>query len=211
MVPAPVSCPSAVAAGPLAVVPAAAGPIPNGWEGLYAEHADFVWRSLRRMGLREQDAEDALHDAFLIAQRRLHTFDGTRGSARSWLFGIAVNVVRAERRKRRPIAQENVDEAPSADTAGPTVTGAASERASDGSAALAQSGLGAAILRALGKLEPDHRAVFTMFEIEGLGCAEIAAELDIPVGTVYSRLHTARGSLQRALDAHRLSPPQVGP
>jgi RNA polymerase sigma-70 factor (ECF subfamily) len=46
-------------------------------------------------------------------------------------------------------------------------------------------------------LSPEHRAVFVMFEIEGISCQEIAEQTGIAVGTVYSRLHTARKQIQQ--------------
>jgi RNA polymerase sigma-70 factor (ECF subfamily) len=61
----------------------------------------------------------------------------------------------------------------------------------------------------LDELDLDRRAVFVMFEIDGMPCEEIAQLLGVPVGTVYSRLHAARKEFQRALvrmqarDAHR--------
>src|SRR5690606_14100263 len=44
---------------------------PRGWGELYRDHADFVWRSLRRMGLGQDAAKDALHDVFLVVHRRM--------------------------------------------------------------------------------------------------------------------------------------------
>ncbi|HEY5955121.1 MAG TPA: sigma factor-like helix-turn-helix DNA-binding protein, partial [Polyangiaceae bacterium] len=55
------------------------------------------------------------------------------------------------------------------------------------------------LARLLDELTDEHRVVLVMFEIEGLSCPEIAGELDVPVGTVYSRLHAARQSFQKAL------------
>src|SRR5688572_3092340 len=72
------------------------------WGDLYRDHADFVWKCLRRMGLDSEDSADALHEVFLIVHRREAAFDPTRGTERGWLFGISANVVRAERRKKRP-------------------------------------------------------------------------------------------------------------
>jgi RNA polymerase sigma-70 factor (ECF subfamily) len=55
------------------------------------------------------------------------------------------------------------------------------------------------LLDVLGGLKPEYRAVFVMFEIEERSCQEIAAELDIPVGTVHSRLHAARAKFRAIL------------
>jgi len=65
-------------------------------EELYREHFDFVYRMALRMGGPNLDAEDVAQDAFIIAGRRLHTFNNT-SRVTTWLYGITFNVVRALR------------------------------------------------------------------------------------------------------------------
>lgn len=174
------------------------------WGELYRDHADFVWRSLRRMGLSPDDAQDAMQEVFLIVHRRQDVFDPEQGSERGWLFGIAANVVRSERRRKRAhlFLDESGCERPGG-ASGTVLLGEASWRATDGAATASGHQLRATLRRAVEALSPEHRAVFTMFEIEGIDCGSIAAELSIPVGTVYSRLHKARETLQRALQEYR--------
>jgi RNA polymerase sigma-70 factor (ECF subfamily) len=156
------------------------------------------------MGLSGEDAEDALHEVFLVWHRRRESFDAKRGTMKSWLFGIAANVVRSERRKRR-----RADPHPDAqDCFGGSGTqrslvAEGSWRAIDGSAQTATGDLRRALERAISELPPEHRAVFVMFEVEGVDCTSIARDLGIPVGTVYSRLHTSRHHLQAALAVFR--------
>lgn len=174
------------------------------WGDLYRDHADFVWKCLRRMGLDSQDSGDALHEVFLIVHRREAAFDPSRGTERGWLFGIAANVVRAERRKKRPQLHPDGQEsahpciAPTGD-----IVGESSWRSADGAGLAAGEQLKQALRRAIDDLSPEHRAVFTMFEIEGVDCRLIAEELEVPVGTVYSRLHKAREDLRGALSEFR--------
>ena len=177
------------------------------WGDLYRDHADFVWRCLRRMGLDSTDAADALHEVFLIVHRREAAFDPSRGTERGWLFGISANVVRAERRRKRPELHADGQESPRACVA-PTgdIVGEASWRAADGAGVAAGELLKQALHRAIDNLSPEHRAVFTMFEIEGADCGLIAEELEVPVGTVYSRLHKARETLRLALAEFRAAP-----
>ena len=66
---------------------------------LYEEHADAVFRALRRWGVRDSAADDALQEVFLIASRKLAEFEG-RSTHRTWLFGIALRVARGVRRAR---------------------------------------------------------------------------------------------------------------
>jgi len=178
------------------------------WGDLYRDHADFVWKCLRRMGLDADDAGDALHEVFLIVHRREAAFDPSRGTERGWLFGISANVVRAERRKKRPQLHPDGQESPRACIA-PTgdIVGESSWRSADGAGLAAGEQLKQALRRAIDDLSPEHRAVFTMFEIEGVDCRFIAEELEVPVGTVYSRLHKAREDLRLALSEFRSARP----
>src|SRR5688572_24262740 len=76
---------------------------------LYEEHFQFVWRSLRRLGVREADVPDAVQDVFLVVHRKLPEFEG-RSKVTTWLFGIALRVAR-DRQKlaytRRQVDDEN--------------------------------------------------------------------------------------------------------
>jgi RNA polymerase sigma-70 factor (ECF subfamily) len=170
------------------------------WGTLYQEHADFVWRSLQRMGVLKSEARDALHDVFLVVHSRLHTFDPSLGSTRSWLFGIAVNVARASHRKRKLVLVDSPEQL--ADSQEPR---RAEHQGSGGSGthAISTRRLRESIQSAVSSLDPERRAVFIMFELEGLECIAIADELGVPLGTVYSRLHSARKQLREALSAHR--------
>src|SRR5262245_10586363 len=66
--------------------------------GIHETHADFVWRSLQRLGVRPADLEDALQEVFIVVHRRLDTFDGSSRLS-TWLFGISIRVAAAMRRK----------------------------------------------------------------------------------------------------------------
>src|SRR5688572_24987046 len=66
-------------------------------EQVYRDHADYVWRLLRSLGVAESSQEDAFHEVFLVVHRRLPQFDG-RASLPTWLFGITRNVVLHHRR-----------------------------------------------------------------------------------------------------------------
>src|SRR5262245_41974643 len=58
---------------------------------IFAEHADFVWRSLRRLGVPTADVDDALQEVFLVVHRRLDGYED-RGLMRAWLFSISRQV-----------------------------------------------------------------------------------------------------------------------
>lgn len=172
---------------------------PRGWGELYRDHADFVWKSLRRMGLGPDAAKDALHDVFLVVHRRMGSFDPALGTERAWLFGIAANVARSERRRRVPIPVERLellmDQREAHSRAGaPSVSG---------EFRVGYLRVREKIMAAIGELAPERRAVFSMFELEGLSCLEIADEMGVAIGTVYSRLHSARAELRAALSDYK--------
>src|SRR3954465_1058519 len=98
-----------MAAAPDAMARPPVGESPGGddWSAFYDEHFDFVWRSLRRLGVPEALLDDAAQEVFLVAFRREKEFEG-RSSVRTWLFGIAWNRARellraARRRPEEPL------------------------------------------------------------------------------------------------------------
>jgi RNA polymerase sigma-70 factor (ECF subfamily) len=143
------------------------------------EHYDFVWRTLRRLGLTGVEADDGAQQAFLVASRRLAEI--RVGGERAYLFGIAYRVA-ADVRKRSARRHEKLSEdigdvldpAPSAD-----------ER-------IDQERARALLDAALERLPMDLRLVFTLHELEEMSMSEIAEVLGIPSGTVASRLRRAR-------------------
>ena len=136
----------------------------------------------------EADARDATQETFIAAWRRIRELrDPDRFEA--WLQRIAVNSARMTLRAR---GRRRIREIPSGDV---SALAAASDRAapmrSDADA------LGAA----LDLIPTDQRTILALHHLEGHGVAELAEILQIPVGTVKSRLHTARRALQDALAA----------
>ncbi len=73
---------------------------PPAFDAVYAEHFSFVWRNLRRLGVRESHLDDASQEVWVVVHRRLPSFEG-RSSLRTWLVGIAVRVASDHRRWRR--------------------------------------------------------------------------------------------------------------
>lgn len=154
---------------------------------LLAEHADFVWRSLRRLGVPMMNVDDATQNVFIIAQQKLDQIPV--GHERGFLFRVALNVAAHVRRsfaRRREVSegadevgQELVDPRPLPD------------------AELDQQRARALVDRILDDMADDVRTVFVMFELEEMSMSEIAVILDIPPGTVASRLRRGRDDFRR--------------
>ena len=143
------------------------------------DYHDFVWRSLRRMGVPEQVTEDASQQVFLVLSHKLDAV--APESERSFLFGTVVRVasdVRRTQTRRREVhdadVDERIDEAPSAE------------------AILDEKKARAMLDEILHAMAEELRAVFVLCEIEELTAVEVAELLAIPVGTVSSRLRRAR-------------------
>ncbi|HRI06508.1 MAG TPA: RNA polymerase sigma factor [Nannocystaceae bacterium] len=151
---------------------------------VYNEHHDFMWRSLRRLGVDAADVEDAVHDAFLVVARRLVEFEG-RSSLRTWLFAIAMRVAQSRRRDR----QREVHHLERYESVAP-------REAED---QWTRRDVRVTLQQLLDTLEEDQRVVFIMTELEGMTAPEIAAVLDLKVPTVYSRLRLAREGMRRAV------------
>ena len=155
---------------------------------IYRQHARFVWLSLQRLGVYPSDLDDVAQDVFVIVHRRLDTFD-RRSRVTTWLFGICMRVAANYRRRRRwtreLLSGWTEDERPALLLAADDVLVRREERE------IAE--------RALDRLEVAKRAIFVMFEIESLSCLEIAELMNVPIGTVYSRLHSARRQLAKTI------------
>jgi RNA polymerase sigma-70 factor, ECF subfamily len=165
---------------------------------IYEEHADFVWRTLRRLGVPESDAPDAVQEVFLTAHRALAQFEG-RCSIATWLFTICRSVER-DRRRRAHRRHEITDHA--------SIEREVDLRA-DVSAQVEHNQRLATLEAILGGLEPKQRTVFILFEIETMTGEEISEALSIPLGTVYSRLRLARAQFRRALVRRDAKEPAV--
>jgi RNA polymerase sigma-70 factor (ECF subfamily) len=154
---------------------------------VHEAHADFVYITLQRLGVPDADLEDLLQEVFLVVHRKLPSFDGAC-AVRTWLFGICRKVA-AGRRNRASTRREE----PTAQVGAQTVA----EDASPEDAVMAGQDR-ARLAEVLDAMDPERRAMFVMFELDEMGCEEIAAVAGVPLGTVYSRLFAARRDFQQA-------------
>ena len=145
---------------------------------------NFIWRSLRRLGLPPAAVDDASQKVFFIASQKMQTMHLER--ERPFLFAIALRVAADERRaiRRRPEVADG-DRCDDAEDHAP------------GQDELVERREARALLDRILEVMPlDLRAVFVLFEIEEMSTSEIAALLEIPSGTVASRLRRARETFE---------------
>lgn len=154
----------------------------------------------RRVG--PVQAEDVVAETFLTAFERRRRFDPRAASARPWLFGIAVNVLRVHRRAEvrgwRALAATGADPLDGVRRLADGIADRVSERVDAAQATRALAG-------ALAAMPQGQRNVLLLVAWGGLDYAEVAAALRLPIGTVRSRLHRARERLRRVL------PPDAAP
>jgi RNA polymerase sigma-70 factor (ECF subfamily) len=151
------------------------------------EHYDFVWRSLRRLGVVHADAEDVAQEVFVTFSRRLS--DVEAGKERAFLYRTAVNHaahVHRSRARRREVSDELLDEAPSSVRTPEDLLDGARARA--------------LCHELLDELSLEQRAVFVLYELEQMTMVDVAETLELPLGTVASRLRRAREAFKQRLE-----------
>lgn len=159
---------------------------PERFSVIFERHHRVVWTYLARVAGPDV-ADEIAGDVFVTAFARRDRFDPDRGEVRSWLYGIAANLVRtrfrSERRARRAFAR--------AATRGVEVD---PMRLVDDAAELADTSR--RVRMAIARLSSEDRELFVLYAWEQLSYAQIAEALDVPIGTVRSRLSRARGRLR---------------
>jgi RNA polymerase sigma-70 factor (ECF subfamily) len=150
----------------------------------FQKELDYVYRTLRRLGTAASEVDDLAQEVFLALRRCWNEYDPTR-PLRPFLFGISFRIASAyERKRRREVAfgvVEVGDVGPGPDDA------------------LAAKQARALVLAALERIPLPRRAVLVMHDIDDVPVSEVAATLEIPLFTVYSRLRKARRELDAAV------------
>jgi RNA polymerase sigma-70 factor (ECF subfamily) len=160
----------------------AVAPNEAGLRALFDSEFDFVWRSLRRLGLLPVEADDGAQQVFVVAARRIH--EVAPGNERAFLFATARRIAsdirrsRARRREVFTVDEEQRDPALSPDEA------------------VGQKQARGLLDEALEEMPEELRTVLVLFELEGMTVPEIGALIGVPTGTAASRLRRAREDFQ---------------
>ncbi|OHB66629.1 MAG: RNA polymerase subunit sigma-70 [Planctomycetes bacterium RBG_13_63_9] len=157
---------------------------------LVRKYQDRLYNTMVHVAGGAEDARDVVQDAFVQAFVKLDTFQGS-SAFYTWLYRIAFNVAASLRRRKRPVlsidrAREASGIEPMDDADGPTEGLEREERHRQ-------------VRQALAQLSEEHRAVLVLREIDGCCYDTIAEMLELPIGTVRSRLHRARLQLREQL------------
>jgi len=164
---------------------------PPTWDEVVREHSGRVYRLAYRLTGNVHDAEDLTQDVFVRVFRSLSSY--TPGTFEGWLHRITTNLFLDGVRRKQRIRFDAL-----ADDAADRVSG----REHSPDRVLDDRMLAGDIQAALDELAPDFRAAVVLCDIEGLSYEEIAATLDVKLGTVRSRIHRGRAQLRAALE-HR--------
>jgi RNA polymerase sigma-70 factor (ECF subfamily) len=173
---------------------AEAAPFAHDVETVYGDHAAFVWRTLRALGVPAAQIDDAVQDVFVVVHQKLDTF---RGPARiqTWLFEIARRIASHYRRAAGRAGRNDSLEV----ATGIASNGGTFEEASRNEAA-------ALVVAVLAELDDAKRELLVLVELEQVPVPEVAAFLNIRLNTAYSRLRLARRAFAAALARRRTHP-----
>lgn len=168
---------------------------------LVRKYQDRVFNTCWRITGHQEDARDLTQDAFLKAYEKITDFRQDSGFY-TWIFRVAVNLSLSHRRqsaRRRMLSldQESYTEGTQAETLARRI---ADQSSTDPSLASSEAEMRGKVADALQALDADHRAVVVLRDMEGMDYQTIGEILNIPPGTVKSRLFRARSALSLAID-----------
>lgn len=162
------------------------------FQGEAMSHIESLTRTAVRVLGNYQDAEDVVQDTYLRAWKYFDSFE-TGSNCRAWLFRIMFNVIGVKRRKDSRIATSPLEENEDGGTGGSNVVFLDPLKRIEGRE----------VLEATVRLSEEHRSVLWLVVVEELTYKEVAEALEVPIGTVMSRLHRARRELRRRLTTGR--------
>ncbi|MCA9639360.1 MAG: sigma-70 family RNA polymerase sigma factor [Polyangiaceae bacterium] len=153
---------------------------------IFDEHAAFVWRSLRYLGVAERDVEDHVQEVFVAVHRRLGEFEW-RSSLRTWIYAFCLRVA-SDYRRRAHVRRERFPSEFPEPQLNPNQERQVEHRE-----------MRDRLVAALEQLDDAKREVFVLYEIEELEMKDVVALVGCPLQTGYSRLRAARKILEESL------------
>lgn len=171
---------------------------PDEFDAIYRAHVDFVWRSLRRLGVRDSALDDATQEVFLVVHRRFHEFR-PGSSIKAWLFAIAQRAASDQRRwvRRKGNLLPLHDELPA--HAQSPLDHAITQQASD------------LVLEFLQQLDEPRRVAFILSDLEQMTAPEIGSALNVNTNTIYYRIASARKAFAAFVENRDVETTEEGP
>ncbi len=161
---------------------------------LVRRYQERLYNSVYRLAENAEDAQDVVQEAFLSAYQSLDSFKGD-SLFFTWLYRIAVNTAISLRRKKRVLVRMETGS-----NGEQSIDPLDSSAESQPGHALEQAEQARRVREALGRLSPEHRTVLVMKDMEGQKYETMAEILQVPIGTIRSRLHRARLELRELLE-----------
>lgn len=164
------------------------------FEAYVVPEVEVLYRVARSLTGQHADAEDLVQDTLLRAFRSVDRFDGRH--PRAWLLTILRNAEHNRHRRQRPVLLDDPDD----------VTDVAAGLAPGPEELVVDSAFDDGVERAFRALPDRYRQAIALVDVDGLSYADAAVLLDVPVGTVMSRLHRGRTRIRNALAAEGVAP-----
>lgn len=168
---------------------------PDSYDAIFEEYAPYVYNLAYRYTGNAADAEDLTQEAMVRVYRFMDSFRG--GSFRSWLFRIVTNLFFTRRRREKRLPLQPLERVL---PGGEVMEEVLPDRSEDPGELVEQGGLEDYLLDALHSLPENFRAALVLRDVEGLTYEEIAEALDVPLGTVRSRISRGRELLRTELN-----------
>lgn len=166
------------------------------FDAIYRDHFGFVCSIARKLGGPQLEVDDVAQEVFLIAARRLDSFDSRSAQLTTWLYGITFNVVRSLRRRARSrIVEQPIDDE--------TLEPVPEREAVDHALVVDAWRIAEGVFR---QMSPAKREAYYLAELAGLSCAEIGELVGAREETIWSRLHYARREFRDLVARHSAEP-----
>ena len=166
-----------------------AKPTKPDWADVVAKYADVVYTMAYRLTGDDEEARDLAQDVLIRLHRGLSRY--REGNFEGWLYRTTVNAFRDRLRKRKRLREDALPDEPPGMRTGTIVEEAIQQRE-----------LQDEVQRALVKLPPEYREAVVLRDLQGRSYDEIAEILDVPAGTVRSRIHRGREALRQLLEPY---------
>lgn len=178
------------------------------WEELVRLHSKRIYNLCYRFTGSATDSEDLTQEVFIKLYRTMGSYEPEKGAFTTWITTMTRNLlVDHYRRTREERLTDSIDAAPAADEDAPTLAEKLEDTKPSPQAAVATKETQTMVQKALEKISPDLRQAVILRDLQDMDYKEIAKVLNVPEGTVKSRINRGRAELARLIS--RMTPQAV--